>query len=120
MLGFAAVIGPGGVVDKAKSDDLAFHLSLTRLLDLFLFMLLRSTYSLRASDCASPASLRQLVRELGGGGGGGTWASPPGDGGRVPPVHNFGGTFPQKSRLLKKIFELFTTNFRFPNISQIK
>ena len=83
MLGFAAVIGPGGVVDKAKSDDLAFHLSLTRLLDFFLFMLLRSTYSLRASDCASPASLRQLVRELDGGGGA-AWASPPGDGGRVP------------------------------------
>ena len=70
MLGFAAVIGPGGVVDKAKSDDLAFHLTLTRLLTLF-SMLLRSTYSLRASDCASPSSLRQLVRELGGGGGGG-------------------------------------------------
>ena len=119
MLGFAAVIGPGGVVDKAKSDDLAFHLSLTRLLDLFLFMLLRSTYSLRASDCASPASLRQLVRELGGGRGA-AWASPPGGRGTRPPAHNFGGTFPQKSRLLKKIFEILTTNFRFPNISQIK
>ena len=96
MLGFAAVIGPGGVVDKAKSDDLAFHLTLTRLLTLF-SVLLRSTYSLRASDCASPSSLRQLVRELGGKGGGGgiMGVATAGTGGRVPPVQNSGGTPPE-------------------------
>ena len=119
MLGFAAVIGPGGVVDKAKSDDLAFHLTLTRLLTLF-SVLLRSTYSLRASDCASPSSLRQLVRELGGRGGGRvSWASPPRGRGDASLRFKILVGRPQKSRLLKKIFEIFT-NFRFPNISKIK
>ena len=65
--GWADVISPGGIADKAKSDDFDIWPHFDLVCDLLRIKkkTLRST-RLELSIAPSPASLRPSVRELGG------------------------------------------------------
>ena len=68
-LGFAAVISPISVADKAESDDFGIRPGLDLTYDLFKENIQIPPKSRRESSIAdSPTSQRPLVRELGMGG----------------------------------------------------